>query len=80
MLATLCMSPAGSALSKHTQRSSFIILERARDVLPGGVNSPVRAFRGVEGEPVFIAEGQGAYLNRCRRSIATSITSALGGR
>jgi len=38
------------------------LLQRARDVLPGGVNSPVRAFRAVEGEPVFIAEAHGAYL------------------
>jgi glutamate-1-semialdehyde 2,1-aminomutase len=30
--------------------------------LPGGVNSPVRAFRAVEGEPVFIAEAAGAYM------------------
>ena len=35
---------------------------RARAVLPGGVNSPVRAFRAVEGDPVFIAEARGAYL------------------
>jgi glutamate-1-semialdehyde 2,1-aminomutase len=41
---------------------SHELLERASRVLPGGVNSPVRAFRGVEGEPVFIAEAQGAYL------------------
>jgi len=44
-----------------TSRSSEL-LRRASDVLPGGVNSPVRAFRGVEGDPVFIAEAQGAYM------------------
>ena len=38
------------------------LLRRARAVLPGGVNSPVRAFRAVEGDPVFIAQAQGAYL------------------
>lgn len=38
------------------------LLQRARAVLPGGVNSPVRAFRAVEGDPVFIAEARGAYL------------------
>jgi glutamate-1-semialdehyde 2,1-aminomutase len=38
------------------------LLRRARAVLPGGVNSPVRAFRAVEGDPVFIAEARGAYL------------------
>src|ERR1700742_4655151 len=41
---------------------SHELLERASAVLPGGVNSPVRAFRAVEGEPVFIAEARGAYL------------------
>ncbi len=30
--------------------------------IPGGVNSPVRAFRGVGGEPVFFSRGEGAYL------------------
>src|SRR5689334_7014535 len=30
--------------------------------MPGGVNSPVRAFRGVGGEPVFVARASGAYV------------------
>jgi len=38
------------------------LLERAERVLPGGVNSPVRAFRGVGGEPVFVRAAQGAWL------------------
>jgi glutamate-1-semialdehyde 2,1-aminomutase len=38
------------------------LLERAEAILPGGVNSPVRAFRGVGGEPVFVRAAQGAYL------------------
>jgi glutamate-1-semialdehyde 2,1-aminomutase len=38
------------------------LLERAENVLPGGVNSPVRAFRGVGGTPVFVRSAQGAYL------------------
>ena len=38
------------------------LFERARKVIPGGVNSPVRAFRSVGGEPPFIARGQGALL------------------
>ncbi len=36
--------------------------QRARRVIPGGVNSPARAFGGVGGEPLFIARGEGAYL------------------
>ncbi len=38
------------------------LLERASRVLPGGVNSPVRAFRGVGGEPVFVQAAEGAWL------------------
>jgi glutamate-1-semialdehyde 2,1-aminomutase len=38
------------------------LLSRAERVLPGGVSSPVRAFRGVGGEPVFVRAAQGAYL------------------
>lgn len=36
--------------------------KRAQTVIPGGVNSPVRAFRGVGGEPLFFKAGEGAYL------------------
>lgn len=38
------------------------LFERATSVIPGGVNSPVRAFRSVGGSPVFMASAQGAYL------------------
>jgi len=38
------------------------LFERAQRVIPGGVNSPVRAFRSVGGDPVFIARGHGAYV------------------
>ncbi len=38
------------------------LFARARRVIPGGVNSPVRAFRAVGGQPVFIDHGAGAYL------------------
>ncbi|MFO7156767.1 MAG: glutamate-1-semialdehyde 2,1-aminomutase [Pseudomonadota bacterium] len=38
------------------------LLERALEKIPGGVNSPVRAFRGVGGSPVFFARGEGAWL------------------
>ena len=36
--------------------------ERAQKVIPGGVNSPVRAFRGVGGVPRFIERGQGSHI------------------
>ena len=38
------------------------LFERARKVIPGGVNSPVRAFRAVGGTPRFIARAQGPYM------------------
>ena len=38
------------------------LFDRARAVSPGGVNSPVRAFRAVGGSPIFMASGQGAWL------------------
>ncbi|MDI3282704.1 glutamate-1-semialdehyde 2,1-aminomutase [Polyangium sp. 15x6] len=41
---------------------SQALFERARAVIPGGVNSPVRAFRAVGGNPVFIARAKGARV------------------
>ena len=38
------------------------LFERARQVIPGGVNSPVRAFRAVGGTPRFVKRAQGAYF------------------
>jgi glutamate-1-semialdehyde 2,1-aminomutase len=38
------------------------LFRRAQAHIPGGVNSPVRAFKGVGGEPVFFSRGKGAYL------------------
>jgi len=42
--------------------SSKSLFERAQQSIPGGVNSPVRAFKSVGGTPVFIAKAKGAYL------------------
>jgi glutamate-1-semialdehyde 2,1-aminomutase len=44
----------------HTQ--SELLFERAQQYIPGGVNSPVRAFRSVGGTPVFIARADGSSL------------------
>lgn len=46
-------------MQRAKSRAAF---ERANRVIPGGVNSPARAFGAVGGEPVFIARGEGAYL------------------
>ncbi|MDH7570622.1 MAG: aminotransferase class III-fold pyridoxal phosphate-dependent enzyme, partial [Armatimonadota bacterium] len=43
----------------HRSREWFT---RAQQVIPGGVNSPVRAFRSVGGDPLFIERGEGARV------------------
>ena len=43
------------------KRSSALFAE-AEKVIPGGVNSPVRAFKGVGGTPIFVKEAKGSYL------------------
>ena len=45
----------------HTDTND-ILFERARAVIPGGVNSPVRAFRAVGGTPRFVQRAHGAYF------------------
>jgi glutamate-1-semialdehyde 2,1-aminomutase len=45
----------------HTAQSEALFA-RAKEVIPGGVNSPVRAFRGVGGTPRFILRGEGSHF------------------
>ncbi|MDX1295168.1 MAG: glutamate-1-semialdehyde 2,1-aminomutase [Sulfurimonadaceae bacterium] len=42
--------------------ASLKAFDEAQTLIPGGVNSPVRAFKSVGGTPLFIEEGEGAYL------------------
>ena len=49
--------PEAAAVSTNAQ-----LFERAQQSIPGGVNSPVRAFRAVGGTPRFITRGEGAYI------------------
>jgi glutamate-1-semialdehyde 2,1-aminomutase len=49
-------------MTSATETRSAEIMERARAIFPGGVNSPVRAFRGVAGEPFVVARGEGARI------------------
>src|SRR3982075_354418 len=49
--------PDGSLTTKSAE-----LFARAQDLLPGGVDSPVRAFRGVGGTPRFIARGKGSAI------------------
>ncbi len=46
----------------RTFQRSGRLFERARRVLPGGVNSPVRAFQSVGGTPIFFTHGKGAHI------------------
>src|SRR5258708_32422366 len=55
------MSTVQTRLNRERKRSREIF-ERAEKVLVGGVNSPVRAFRSVGGEPLIIEHGSGQYL------------------
>jgi len=45
-----------------TNDKSIQLFEQAQKVIPGGVNSPVRAFKGVGGSPLFMNAAKGAYL------------------
>lgn len=45
-----------------TQKTSAQLFQQAQKIIPGGVNSPVRAFNGVGGEPCFIEKADGAYI------------------
>jgi glutamate-1-semialdehyde 2,1-aminomutase len=58
------MRPLGSAPIQisETGARSAAVMARARELFPGGVNSPVRAFRGVGGEPIVAARGEGARI------------------
>lgn len=46
----------------HNTQQSKALFDQAQTHIPGGVNSPVRAFKGVGGSPIFIDSAKGAYL------------------
>lgn len=48
--------------SENNHSHSSKLFESAKAFIPGGVNSPVRAFKGVGGSPVFFKQGEGAWL------------------
>jgi len=53
--------PRGTLSGPASTRSAELYW-RARELLPGGVNSPVRAMRAIGRDPIFIARGQGAMI------------------
>ena len=56
---TLCPNNACDTAVCHSNTALFA---RAQAAIPGGVNSPVRAFKSVGGEPYFVARANGAYV------------------
>ena len=53
---------AASPVSRVSRPRTAEAIARARTLIPGGVNSPARAFGAVGGNPIFIARAEGAYL------------------
>jgi glutamate-1-semialdehyde 2,1-aminomutase len=53
-------APSNGTMMNHD--NSHALFARAQELLPGGVNSPVRAFKSVGGEPFFVERADGAYL------------------
>lgn len=56
------MSQLQQGQAKLRIPTSERLFAQARELMPGGVSSPVRAFRAVGGQPLFIERGEGAYL------------------
>jgi glutamate-1-semialdehyde 2,1-aminomutase len=54
------------------------LFERAQRVIPGGVNSPVRAFRAVGGTPRFMVSGQGPYLTDADGNTYVDLVASWG--
>ncbi len=55
-------SASTATFSQNARSGSYDLFARAGKSIPGGVNSPVRAFKSVGGTPVFIKKAKGAYL------------------
>ena len=49
-------------MNERTNSNSLNLFNRAQELIPGGVNSPVRAFKAVGGNPVFMKSAKGAFL------------------
>jgi glutamate-1-semialdehyde 2,1-aminomutase len=57
---------------------SAALFDRAQQVIPGGVNSPVRAFRAVGGTPRFMVSGQGPYLVDADGNLYVDLVASWG--
>jgi glutamate-1-semialdehyde 2,1-aminomutase len=56
------VTPEADVDALHSTERSTELYHRALELLPGGVNSPVRAMRSIRRDPIFIARGQGSML------------------
>src|SRR5882672_4465772 len=59
--AAILMGSGATSMARRVEASRKL-QKRAEQVIPGGVNSPVRAFGSVGGDPLFIVRGQGSHL------------------
>ena len=66
------------SIGRMNRSKSHAAFERAKQLIPGGVNSPARAFGGVGGEPIFIARGEGPLPLRRRRQPLPRFHRLLG--
>ncbi|GAA2127430.1 glutamate-1-semialdehyde 2,1-aminomutase [Glycomyces algeriensis] len=62
----------------RTHTASAAAIARAAQVIPGGVNSPVRAFRGVGGDPVFVREASGARFTDIDGNVYIDLVGSWG--
>ena len=58
----MSVEPGGIVDVERNVARSAAIMQRARELFPGGVNSPVRAFGGVGGDPIVVKRGEGARI------------------
>jgi glutamate-1-semialdehyde 2,1-aminomutase len=56
------MSEKNVSVPEISRTKSAELYDKAKNYFPGGVNSPVRAFKSVYGVPLFIEKGDGCYL------------------
>ena len=71
-------SRTSPARSPNASRERRVVRRARRRAIPGGVDSPVRAFASVGGEPFFVARAEGAYLVRHRRPPLPRLRAVVG--
>ncbi|MEJ8280594.1 glutamate-1-semialdehyde 2,1-aminomutase [Pseudonocardia spirodelae] len=72
------MSTGSSAVSNPEPKESARLFERAAELIPGGVNSPVRAFNSVGGTPRFMVSGEGCRLTDADGATYVDLVSSWG--